>query len=346
MTDEQKIFGLIPAKALGCLDTEDNVTIQSYIEQGFDFPWDELGKYQYIASLLPLALQLEIPEPQIKDNVALRLIKLSEELRAKQIKEEEEAIALNKIEEPIDNFTDDNINPEELVEKQAPVDNDELLATFNLDDITLPEADSPEPFTLTEADEQKSEIYQLTSEESLTENLAGEETETIPETTANEDYISSENVEVIAQDNIPEGGFAFSQTSEEEIEEEKIEKEEKSIIQQIESPAIDDKPDDVPKYAKLQETKKKLFDEKMFKALEQDFDTLKSNLAENEKRFTRNILMAYVAIAVLLALLIFSFFKFSSDVKSLENQIKDLKKRQSSELIFPTKINSDFFFHS
>jgi hypothetical protein len=64
----------------------------------------------------------------------------------------------------------------------------------------------------------------------------------------------------------------------------------------------------------------------MFKALEQDFDTLKSNLAENEKRFTRNILMAYVAIAVLLALLIFSFFKFSSDVKSLENQIKDLKK--------------------
>jgi hypothetical protein len=51
------------------------------------------------------------------------------------------------------------------------------------------------------------------------------------------------------------------------IEEEKIEKEEKSIIQQTESPTIDDKPDDVPKYAKLQETKKKLFDEKCLKHL-------------------------------------------------------------------------------
>lgn len=345
MTDEQKIFGLIPAKALGCLDSEDNVTIQSYIEQGFDFPWNELGKYQFVASLLPLALQLEVPEPQIKDNVALRLIKLSEELRAKQIKEEEEALALNKIEEPIDNYSDDNITSGELVEKQTPVDNDELLATFNLDDITLPEADSPESFTLTDAAEQISEMDQLTSEESLTEDLPFKEPETIQETIVNEDYISSENVEVIRQDNIPDEGFSFNQTSEEKIEEEKSEKEE-SIIQQNEAPTIDDRPDDVPKFAKLQETKKKLFDEKMFKALEQDFDTLKLNLAENEKRFTRNILMAYVAIAVLLAVLIFSFFKFSSDIKSLENQIKDLKKKQSSELIVPTKINFDSFFHS
>lgn len=345
MTDEQKIFGLIPAKALGCLDSEDNVTILSYIEQGFDFPWNELGKYQFVASLLPLALQFEVPEPQIKDNVALRLIKLSEELRAKQIKEEEEALALNKIEEPIDNYSDDNITSGELVEKQTPVDNDELLASFNLDDITLPEANSPESFTLTDAAEQISEMDQLTSEESLTEDLPFKEPETIQETIVNEDYISSENVEVIRQDNIPDEGFSFTQTLEEKIEEEKSEKEE-SIIQQSEIPTIDDRPDDVPKFAKLQETKKKLFDEKMFKALEQDFDTLKLNLAENEKRFTRNILMAYVAIAVLLAVLIFSFFKFSSDIKSLENQIKDLKKKQSSELIVPTKINFDSFFHS
>lgn len=62
MIDKQKIIGLIPAKAIGCLAAEDNLIIQTYIDEGNEFPWDELADYQYTVSLLPLALQLEIPE--------------------------------------------------------------------------------------------------------------------------------------------------------------------------------------------------------------------------------------------------------------------------------------------
>ena len=59
MIDEQKVIGMLQAKALNCLDQDDKSQLQDYIDAGHVFPWDELGVYQYVASLLPLTLKLK-----------------------------------------------------------------------------------------------------------------------------------------------------------------------------------------------------------------------------------------------------------------------------------------------
>ena len=89
MIDEQKVIGMLQAKALSCLDADENKELQDFIDEGHVFPWDELGKFQNVASLLPLALQLELPDAELKDRVALKLIKLSEQLRIQKILEED-----------------------------------------------------------------------------------------------------------------------------------------------------------------------------------------------------------------------------------------------------------------
>ena len=77
----------------------------------------------------------------------------------------------------------------------------------------------------------------------------------------------------------------------------------------------------------------------MYRAIEQDFDFLKDHYERSERKLVRGQLISYVIVAVLLALLIFLFFKFSSDINGLEKEIKDLKK--NTYLFDKQKINSD-----
>ena len=84
----------------------------------------------------------------------------------------------------------------------------------------------------------------------------------------------------------------------------------------------------------------------MFKAIEQDFDSLKNHYEKSERKTTRGLLFAYIIIAVLLALLIFSFFKFNSDINDLKNEVKDIKKKVSSSLDDDQKFISDHHFFS
>ncbi len=346
MTDEQKITGLIPAKALGCLNSEDSLTIQSFIDQGLTFPWDELGKYQYIASLLPLALQLEIPEPQLKDNVALKLIKLSEELRTKKIHEEEELLALNKTEEEIDSFSDNNVLPEDLTENQTPVEDNEIITSFNLDEIDLPEADAPEPFILPATEELDQGPTDFSSEEIPEKTFSLEETDQSQETTILEEPMPSEFSEESPITNSEVDELSVYNLAEEKLNEDKADGE-KEFINDLAPQAEEKKAvENISDSAKFVETQKKTLNEKIYKALEQDFESLKFSFDESERKLTRNLLMAYVAIAILLALLIFSYFKFTSDIKAIENEVKDMKQKITSELIDQKIFNSDFDFHS
>ena len=107
---------LLQAKALGCLDPEDDALITKLMKEDENFPWQELGHYQNLVAFLPTILDIEIPEPEVKDNVARKLYELGEKIKAK--KEEEvkqntiaEEVKLNKIEE--DGF----ILEEEPIEK-------------------------------------------------------------------------------------------------------------------------------------------------------------------------------------------------------------------------------------
>jgi hypothetical protein len=345
MTDEQKIIGLIPAKSLGCLSSEDESFFHSYIDQESSFPWDEFGKYQFIASLLPLALQLEIPEPQLKDTVALKLIKLSEEQRAKKIHEEAETLATNITEEQLDHLNDDTVVSDNLIDDQLVAEDNETSTSFNLDDVELPEIDTPEPFSIPVPQNEEQDLNNFPSEDQ-SEQLSNEESDIVEEQMAGNKLPDSEILEETTTVDFGEDDLQLNQPEEEIVVGEQVDEYAETVTPstlQVE----DKRPvEEVSESIENIETPKKTLNEKIYRAIEEDFESLKSSVNETDRRLTKNLLMAYVAIAVLLALLIFSFFKFSSDIKSLENEIKDIKKNPTSELIDRYNFSSQFFFHS
>jgi hypothetical protein len=315
MIDEQKIIGMLQAKALGCLDPTEETDLQNYINDGHIFPWEELGLYQHAASLLPMALELEIPDPELKDRVALRLIKLSDELRIKKMSEEEKL----EVDEDVEEFVKVEtpyFNPlieiePDVVEVQDDLDTNisQDEATFNLDEIYLP---GFEPVKVSEP-----QTTGFTEVEVPVENVDEQTTIEMPQ-------VEEINVEEAFADADVE---SFTPPTENETVPD-IAVEPKQVTE----------PEDPNKQMDL--TKKSVA-EKMFKAIEQDFDSLKYQFDESEKKLTRGLLISYVIIAVLLALLIFSFFKFSTDIKSLENEVKSLKKNLSSQLFINDRTNRD-----
>ena len=82
--DRNKAIDLIKAKTLGCLTKDEDAEFKEYMENGEDFPWDVLGEYQNLTAMLPILLQLKVPDSELKDNVARKLYKIIEELKAKQ----------------------------------------------------------------------------------------------------------------------------------------------------------------------------------------------------------------------------------------------------------------------
>lgn len=327
MIDEQKVIGLLQAKALGCLDAEENQDFQEFIDAGHLFPWDEFGKFQHVASLLPLALQLELPDPALKDRVALKLIKLSEQLRVSKIIEEDKFEIEEDVDESVNEFT--NIDepivepPIEIETEEPTVVEDNLISelnpdeiTFNLDEVALPD------FVPTEVSENN--IEESKQIESPFDNLVDK---------SQLEYPLVEEVEispVLTEPEIPQP-LITEQIVEEDIAESKPDVEETKEIED-ESKHID--------------FNKRSVAEKMFKAIEQDFDTLKFHFEKTERKTTRGLLISYIVIAVLLALLIFSFFKFSSDINELKNEVRDLKSKVSASFYYEQKINTNQYFSS
>ncbi len=82
MITRQEAAELIYAGVLGCLDRADQTKLNEYIKSGGELP-PNLGEFQNIAALLPVILQAESPDPQLKDKVARKLYRIKDEIRAK-----------------------------------------------------------------------------------------------------------------------------------------------------------------------------------------------------------------------------------------------------------------------
>lgn len=78
---------LLQAKALGCLDSDDDALITKSMKEDQNFPWQELGHYQNLVAFLPTLLDIENPEPVVKDNVARKLYEIGEKIKARKEKE-------------------------------------------------------------------------------------------------------------------------------------------------------------------------------------------------------------------------------------------------------------------
>jgi len=81
--EKKKAIDLIKLEVLDCLNNADAETLSLSKEVDSDFPWKELGEYQNLAAFLSVALPLEFPVSELKDNVALKLYNMRDEIKAK-----------------------------------------------------------------------------------------------------------------------------------------------------------------------------------------------------------------------------------------------------------------------
>ena len=98
-----QVKDLLQAKALGCLDPEEDEIFIKCTKEDENFPWKEYGSYQKIVSCMPALLEIEIPDQEVKDKVSKILYDLNEKLTSeeKSVKEDEsdEGIIIEELEE-------------------------------------------------------------------------------------------------------------------------------------------------------------------------------------------------------------------------------------------------------
>jgi hypothetical protein len=82
----ENINDLIYAYSLGCLDNEELQFFREHLNSDEELSVQKLGEFQNLASLLPTLLVVENPDPQLKDNVAKKLYRLKDEIRAQRQK--------------------------------------------------------------------------------------------------------------------------------------------------------------------------------------------------------------------------------------------------------------------
>jgi len=88
---DNALHEMISAFAVGCMDKANFVQFKDYIQEGGELPDHELGELQNIISMIPIILDLETPDPAIKDMVAKKLIGMKDEIKTKIIAEKTKA---------------------------------------------------------------------------------------------------------------------------------------------------------------------------------------------------------------------------------------------------------------
>lgn len=106
--EKKKVIELIKLEVLDCLSDSDAESLKLAKEVDPDFPWKELGDYQNLVALLPVALNIEFPVSELKDKVALKLYNMRDEIKAK-------VEAKRKIEEPPAPVVEEFVPEEEIV---------------------------------------------------------------------------------------------------------------------------------------------------------------------------------------------------------------------------------------
>ena len=80
---DKVIHEMISAYSIGCMDKENYINFKDYIDAGGELPYRELGEFQNLIAMIPLILELELPDIKLKDTVAKKLIGMQDEIKAK-----------------------------------------------------------------------------------------------------------------------------------------------------------------------------------------------------------------------------------------------------------------------
>jgi hypothetical protein len=154
--DEIRAKELIPAKALGCLDTEENENFLKLMEEDNEFPWQEFGQYQNLVAQMPTLLKLEAPDPEVKNKVINVIQAQAEEVQVEEEVVTEDTQDLTETAEDL-NDTVEVIEDEALIIEEEEIIPPELEDEIELDDkkpavisgISIKEPEKP-AFDLTE----------------------------------------------------------------------------------------------------------------------------------------------------------------------------------------------------
>ncbi len=315
----------LQAAALGCLDDIELNELKELLEFDSELQF-ELASYQTLCALIPFSLEIINPGDVIKDNVALRLKRIEEEARAKREVEMKSQHVETKIE-----------NTSEIDEELKPTET-------TIDDLT--EEMSQESVIESPAEEvelQSPEIFEAPIPESyLADDLT--KTEDIPDIPVEEEIISEELFDVEIEDPpteelrneitqgeeniLPNQEIAEesgSLTDESEIEEQ-FPNERKRITESFEGQVkIDRSYSD----SKLTDITSRTVAERLQKSFQLDIEAIKNSVEKSESKLIRGIIALIIICAVLLAVCIFIFFKFTADIKNLELEIEKVKRSNS-----------------
>ena len=304
MSEQDTYYDHLFAYSLGCLDDEDLNILEEYLQSGGEFAWQELGEYQNLASLLPSILNIEVPPPQLKDNVARNLYRIRNEKRLKRSNEN-----------PNVEKSQGNIQPDLLHS------NDELKAS-NLfktpDDAEIQKSEAGEKSSspnLSDRSEMEEYPYKLNTRTDGFEVVSTQKPNAEYFRPLQETQIQGRDANRIIHKNIN----AQKKIEGEELQQPGETFNETTLEHKAEAPA--DK-------VKAQEKKKTY-------TLHGDFAN--GNKNEKEKKKSSVITVAFLLLIIVTAGIVFAYYKISTDVKNykanvekLNNQIQNLSSNISA----------------
>ena len=310
---------LIQAKALGCLDPEDDSVMNRLMDEDDDFPWQELGQYQNLVAFLPTLLDTENADQDVKDNVAEKLRQLEEERRALEMPEPEPEI------EP-----QPEIDAEPEVEPvQESETEPEIESEINLENESevRPE-DIPEEINLTDSTELKEPPEQIIEKEEP-------------------DEITNTDPDIKIDDIIPEiksstkKGISFKDYGMPHIPLTEQERQREQLPEQERKKTIDEKkveelkPDRVSR-GPTQRLSRKEFENRNVKSHVSKTPPVEEKAPEvKQKRDKLGMITSIVLFIITLLVLAFMYFKFSEEIQQNKNEIDRLNKLIGSQEIHP-----------
>ncbi len=312
----------LQAAALGCLDENELNELKELLEFDSELQF-ELASYQTLCALIPFSLEIINPGDAVKDNVALRLKRIEEELRAKR----EAELKAQMPEVVIEDTSEIN---EEIKTEIAPVE--DLSKEISEETLVEKPAD--------EIEIEKPEVFDAPIPESyLAEDLT--KTDDVPDISVEEEIISEElfdteiaepPTEELKSDTFPQQAESFTEPEvkeefTEEIEDIKYEEPKpKETTNVVESYAGSVKVEHPYNDSQFADITSRTVAEKLQKSFQMDIEAIRRKVDKSEAKLFRSIISLIIICAILLALSIFLFFKFTADIKKLEQEIDTIKK--------------------
>ncbi|MCL6494031.1 MAG: hypothetical protein K6T54_04540 [Ignavibacterium sp.] len=318
----------LQAASLGCLDRKELDELRELLEFDSELQF-ELAAYQTLCAMIPFSLEIVNPGEIVKDNVALRLIKIEEELRSKreaELKAQMPEVKVEDTSEIIQEIQTLGTQTEDLTQELAEesfvqaVEEQVEIETPEVFEAPIPESYLAEDITKTE------DIPDIPIEEEIISEEIFETEVTEPRTESiDEEESVEEKFEEVATHEVPQED-SIAQIEDIKYEEPK-QPEVKTVVEtysgqvKVEHQSYTE--------SKISDITSRTVAEKLQKSFQMDIEAIKRAVEKSESKFFKGIISLIIICAILLAVSIFLFFKFTADVKKLEQEIEKLKKSNS-----------------